>query len=203
MNYRKIWIKANGPIPLDENGISYDIHHLDGNRKNNESSNLIAVSLQEHYDIHWKQGDYGACARIAERMKWDRKEINKLIGLSTKNMFSKQDHPWLGGEFQRQHNKKRIEAGTHHLLGGEQQRTVQNKLIKDGTHNFLREDVKKKTNDKLKSTTKELLKNGNHISQRIFTCPHCGKSGKGAVIKRWHFEKCHNAPAPSSDIVEQ
>jgi hypothetical protein len=55
MNYRKIWEQANGTIPTDELGRSYEIHHIDGNRKNNCLSNLMCVSLEEHYDIHAKQ----------------------------------------------------------------------------------------------------------------------------------------------------
>jgi hypothetical protein len=22
------------------------------------------------------------------------------------------------------------------------------------------------------------------------TCPHCGKTGKGNIMKRWHFDNC-------------
>ena len=29
-NYRKIWVERHGPIPLDENGRTYEIHHIDG-----------------------------------------------------------------------------------------------------------------------------------------------------------------------------
>ena len=51
-NYRKIWIEHNGPIPIDENGRSYEIHHIDGNHSNNHIDNLKCVSIQEHYDMH-------------------------------------------------------------------------------------------------------------------------------------------------------
>ena len=68
MNYRKLWEDANGPIPTDELGRSYEIHHIDGNRKNNCLSNLMCVSLDEHYEIHSKQylvlqhGDTDLCS---------------------------------------------------------------------------------------------------------------------------------------------
>ena len=51
VNYRRIWEKAKGPIPIDENGVSYDIHHIDGNRRNNCIDNLQCVSLKEHFEI--------------------------------------------------------------------------------------------------------------------------------------------------------
>lgn len=56
-NYRNIFIYYNGPIPYDKDGRIYDIHHIDGNDKNHIISNLISVSVQEHYDIHYSQGD--------------------------------------------------------------------------------------------------------------------------------------------------
>jgi hypothetical protein len=31
MKYRKVWEKINGPIPKDDLGRSYEIHHIDGN----------------------------------------------------------------------------------------------------------------------------------------------------------------------------
>lgn len=55
MNYRKLWEQTHGPIPKDEFGRTYDIHHIDGNRKNNSIDNLICLSLEDHYKIHLKQ----------------------------------------------------------------------------------------------------------------------------------------------------
>lgn len=53
VNYRKIWEQFNNKqIP---NG--YHIHHLDGNKENNDPSNLVCLSPEEHWDIHHKQGD--------------------------------------------------------------------------------------------------------------------------------------------------
>lgn len=66
--YRKIWITQNGPIPIDANNRTYEIHHADGNKSNNHINNLLCVSIEEHYDIHYKQQDWGACVMIAKRM---------------------------------------------------------------------------------------------------------------------------------------
>lgn len=68
MNYRKIWKDANGPIPADVTGRPHEIHHIDGDRSNNDISNLLCVSINEHYKIHEDQGDYGACLIMAGRM---------------------------------------------------------------------------------------------------------------------------------------
>lgn len=50
--YRKIYESHYGPIPIDETGRTYEIHHIDGNSENNDISNLKCVSIQEHYNIH-------------------------------------------------------------------------------------------------------------------------------------------------------
>jgi hypothetical protein len=83
MNYRKIWKDHYGEIPIDENGITYDIHHIDGDKENNHISNLKAVSLEEHWKIHFEQGDYSAANMIADRLGkeiysgWHHKEETK------------------------------------------------------------------------------------------------------------------------------
>lgn len=55
-----------------------EIHHIDGNSKNNSIENLIAVTPKEHYEIHKKQGDYAAAAIIATRANISPDERRKL-----------------------------------------------------------------------------------------------------------------------------
>lgn len=66
--YRRIWEKAFGPIPKDNQGRSYEIHHIDGNSDNNSLDNLLCVSIEEHHRIHLQQKEYNAAHLIAERM---------------------------------------------------------------------------------------------------------------------------------------
>lgn len=80
-NYRKVFERYYQASLLD--GI--DIHHIDGNHFNNEPSNLQAVTLEEHYNIHKSQNDYYACIMIAQRMQIkpdDWTEMAKRNGLS-------------------------------------------------------------------------------------------------------------------------
>jgi hypothetical protein len=86
-NYRTIWENYYGEIPKDENGRSYEIHHIDGNNENNDINNLMCVSIKEHYDIHYKQGDWNACALISHRSNVEQFSGYKLKPLSeeTKN----------------------------------------------------------------------------------------------------------------------
>ena len=64
-NYRKIYENYYqcSLIP----GI--DIHHKDGDHSNNDPLNLVAVTLEDHYNIHKSQKDYYAAYLIGLRMK--------------------------------------------------------------------------------------------------------------------------------------
>ena len=179
--YRKIYEGHNGPIPKDTNGRTYDIHHIDGNRKNNHPDNLIAVSVQEHYDIHYSQGDYGACYKIAiHNMKLSPDELSALSRNAQKKLVDAGTHIFLGGEVSRAINTKRVENGSHNFLGGELQR----ERARNGTHPFLGGDVQREMN-------KRTLEAGTHPSQRQWKCEHCGKEGKGASnYTKNHGDKC-------------
>ena len=68
MNYRKIWEEFNDKkIPE-----GYEIHHMDGNHRNNDPQNLLCVSIQEHLDIHYHQQDWGAVQAILIRMNYQK-----------------------------------------------------------------------------------------------------------------------------------
>ena len=61
--YREVWIEANGPIPK-----GMHIHHilpryLGGT---DDLDNLQLVTPEEHYDIHFERGEYGACALLSD-----------------------------------------------------------------------------------------------------------------------------------------
>jgi hypothetical protein len=137
-NYRKIYEQSYGPIPKDEYGRSYDIHHIDGDHTNNDASNLKAVSIQEHYNIHYEQGDWGACLVMSERMNMGPEEKSLLAILNVNNMISNGTHPWLGdGSFQRSVQQQRINDGSHHLLRRLDGTSVTSDRVKDGSHHLL------------------------------------------------------------------
>ena len=141
-NYRKIYIDNFGSIPVDVEGRTYEIHHIDGNHNNNDPTNLKAVSIQEHYEIHYSQGDYYAAFLIGERLKIPPEELSRLASINV---------------------KKQIENGTHNFLKREDGSSVggdtQIKRSKDGSHNFLKREDGSSLG---KTTTEKLLLNGTH-----------------------------------------
>lgn len=124
MNYRKIWEEHYGIIPVDENNIPYEIHHIDGNHYNNEISNLVCVSINEHFNIHYAQGDLPACMLIAKR-------INDYLG----GRFDKQ----LLSDISKRSNAERLNNGTHNFITEDHKaknKTIQKKLYDSGKHHF-------------------------------------------------------------------
>jgi hypothetical protein len=105
-HYRTIYEEHYGPIPKDETGRTFDIHHLDGNKHNNDPSNLIALSIQDHYNIHYSQHDYGACFLIAKRMSKSKELISDLNTKQNIQRVKNGTHLFLNSDFQREMAKR-------------------------------------------------------------------------------------------------
>lgn len=112
-NHRQIYQRHKGPIPKDTEGRSYEIHHADGNPLNNDITNLFAVSINDHFDIHYSQSDWIACFRIAKRMQISAIEKSELARKSALVMVKNGTHNFLGD---RNPTCARAAAGTHHMI---------------------------------------------------------------------------------------
>lgn len=73
-----VWEKYNGEIPK-----GYDIHHIDGNRENNDINNLQMLLEKEHHQIHCNQPERIESAKrnivqaIAKAPEWHRSEAGR------------------------------------------------------------------------------------------------------------------------------
>ena len=113
VNYRKIYEQHYGKIPKDADGRSYQIHHIDGNRDNNDINNLMCVTIQEHYNIHYNQEDWGACYLIGRKMKMPVNELSELVRNQQNVRIANGTHNWLGNN---NPVHKKVANGTHNLL---------------------------------------------------------------------------------------
>jgi len=117
--YRKLYENYYGAIPKDDDGRSYDVHHIDGNSDNNCKENLVALSIKEHYKVHYDQKDWGSCWSISLRMKIspeEKSEIAKKIAT------------------------QRVSDGTNYFVSkenAERMRLIQNERSANGTHVFI------------------------------------------------------------------
>ena len=173
--HRQIYKKFHGTIPKDSEGRSYEVHHIDGNHENNDIANLKAVSLQEHYDIHYQQGDYYACWMIARKLKVPPEELSRIAKLSADERVKNKTHHLLkenrekvgfdNSKHANDSSKLRIELGTHNFLGSN---NPSYERVKKGTHHLLGGSVQKKQ-----------IAEGKHASQVQWTCEVCKKTGRG------------------------
>lgn len=211
--YRKIYENHHGPIPKDNEGRTYEIHHIDGDKQNNHPDNLKCVSIQEHYDIHYSQGDWGACYLIGVKMKLSPAQLSEVATKNNRKRITAGTHILLSGKVQREQARQQLLNGTHPFMRRKDGTSVasdrvkngtnpfcgpdnNSKRIENGTHNWLGPENNRK---KLEAGTHPLqgpnnnntrLENGTHPSQIKITCKHCGKIVGSAMYKRWHGDKC-------------
>ena len=177
MNYRKLWESFNGHIPVDEEGRSYEIHHIDGNRKNNSIENLLAVSIEDHFNIHLNQGDYEAAGLIADRLGLTDSELTELR---------------LKGS-----PKPLLECPYCNKVGGRPQMLqwhFDNCASKTGVK-LTRKKYKCKICSKEIGGASNLIQHERScklkLSKEPLICPHCGFEGKPhSNMERWHFDNC-------------
>ena len=191
-NYRKIYEEYYGPIPSEPNGRTYEIHHIDGNHSNNNPLNLVAVTLQEHYDIHYSQGDYSACGlMVAQRFNRSPEEITEESRWLANKLVEEGRHPFLGGAVQSKANADRILNNTHNFLGSSGNLT----RISNGTHPsqikvccLECKTVSSVSNFKKHHGDMCGIKK-THKTNKLITCPHCSKEGR-RNMQRYHFTNC-------------
>jgi hypothetical protein len=199
MDYRKLWERYNGPIPRDDRGRSFEIHHIDGNRQNNSIDNLICLSIEEHYKLHIEQKDYFAAGLIANRLNLSEEEFRKL------NENKKGRPSPLKGR-KRPNISKAMRGRPSPYKGlkrpeiseakkGKKQPNIS--LSKLGDKNpAKRPEVRAKISATLtgRKIPKEVLEKRSLTvkgrPKKQIKCSHCSKVGGSNLMKRWHFENC-------------
>lgn len=197
--YRKIYEHHHGVIPKDENGRTYEIHHIDGDATNNDPSNLKAVSVMEHYNIHYSQGDYAACLAISGRLQTTPEEKSNLASKATRKRMeegtfhfnSENAKKWSqeqaergtrywGSQKQaerlRAFNKQLVEKGVHPLQGPS---NPVHQKVANGSHHFLGP-----------SSNLKRMQLGTHSSQIKKTCPHCSTVMDSINYAKHHGDNC-------------
>lgn len=163
VDYRKLYESYYGPIPTDDLGRTYHIHHIDGDRTNNDISNLVAVSIENHYRIHKEQGDHAACLKLAKLLNISKEEISHHARENQLNRVRKGTHTFTS-EMAFARNQRWRESDDWHLLGGEHQKRIAQERVKNGTHNFQDPEIMKSHREKIWAPR---------------TCPVCNREGRG------------------------
>jgi hypothetical protein len=168
MNYRKIWENNFGPIPKDEYGRTYEIHHIDGDRNNNKIENLECITIQEHYNKHYKNGEYGACVMIAKRMNLPPEYLSEIQrGKKRPGIggVKKGTSPWNKGKSG--YKLKLSEEGLNNKIKS----TKSKAKIQDSDANFIREQFMLKI-DLNNNDIGKVLANGKKLTYERAFCKH-------------------------------
>jgi hypothetical protein len=112
-SYRIIWEKFNEEkIPK-----GYHIHHIDGNRNNNEPLNLMCISPEDHFKIHLDQcdivclsgkfiqgaSDAGKKGGLASGYKWNDSQRNNLSSILKASYIERGGSPLKGRPISESH----------------------------------------------------------------------------------------------------
>lgn len=164
-DYRKLYESVFGEIPKDSQNRSYEIHHIDGNHNNNSIENLMCISIEDHYSVHYSQGDFNAANLIATRFNMEY--VSGYKRPHSEETKAKLRKPKLNKE---NYKKHKTEAHRQSI-----------RLARVGT--------KRSDSTKLKMSIAKL---GKTPSQNLVQtmCPFCKKKGQQISMRRWHFNNC-------------
>ena len=189
VDYRKLWEDYHKqPIPIDEKGRSYEIHHIDGNRANNSIQNLLCVSIEDHWKIHMERGEMGAANLIAKRLNqvyksgWHHSELTKeRMSQSHKGL-----NTWSKGVLRGP--QKQLKCPYCNKTGGSsgmKKYHFDNCLLKPGNERLSR-SLKEADKIKYRKPKAKITK-----PQKV-KCNYCNIVGDPRPLNRWHFENCKN-----------
>jgi hypothetical protein len=203
--YRKIYEAYHGKIPKDDQGNTFDVHHIDGDRDNNDIENLIALSIRDHYELHLSQGDWNACVPLAERLKLSPEEKSRVSSMAAIRRVLDGTHNFQDKEAAKRNANRRVDEGNHHFVGDtnpvfkqlkEGSHPFQKRLdgtsvtsdrMKDGTHPFVGGKIQRETCLRRMS---EGIHNIGAINSYTSICPHCDRTIKGKGNEKKHQESC-------------
>lgn len=153
VDYRKIWEDAFGSIPKDEQGRSYEIHHIDGDRTNNSLSNLKCVSIDEHFKIHLAQGDLNACHAINIRMSNESTLLGWKHSEEVKDKISKAHKGKKRGPYSEERRKAISEGKKGVVRNRESILKMVETRKKNGSYKVSKETIQKRQETKKRNGT--------------------------------------------------
>lgn len=174
-HYRKVWEEYNKrTIPK-----GYHIHHIDGNHENDDPSNLMCVSAEEHFMLHLLRGDqvalYGKFIQGASdaekkggsksKPRWNEGDKKKNLSISLKESYKKRGgSPLKGRTVSEETRKKMSEAsvgeknamyGKTHTLEVKKKLSDIGKKLTGEKNPFYGKKHSKKTKEMLSQNAKE------------------------------------------------
>ena len=149
----------------------------------NDPSNLIELTVEEHAEAHRKL--YEEYGRVQDRRAW--------LGLAKIMTGAEIIKEILTSPKSEEHKRKISEAHKGKpkpwLLGSRNGAGNAGKPKSEEHKKKIAEAHTGKVRGEFSEEWKQALKDA-QARQPIRTCPHCGVTGKGANMTRYHFDKC-------------
>jgi hypothetical protein len=154
----------------------YYIYHIKGVKIGCSTEPDVRVLKQgyTHYELLETHTDIDV---VSDR----ERELQKQYGYKVDATPYKQSYEWAtkagfearskGGKNAGEVNKLNGHMNRIQILGGKVMGSKQGKVNKESGH---------------------MANLGKINSNKIHTCPHCGKVGKSSSMFQWHFDKCRN-----------
>lgn len=202
--HRRVFKKVHGRSPKP----GYHVHHIDGNHQNNDPSNLIEVSAKDHYDIHRRQNDYGACIMLSSSAQVSPEELADIQRLHGLKCAANKIGIHSDDRDRKSHLAniwRKTPPGRMPVTNGvdilkfktEEEREAFLRIHVDWRKGYperiikgLEKSTRRISSEESKILAQKRLAEGSHNFVIEYTCPCCGTIGKGPMMKRWHFDKC-------------
>lgn len=92
--HRIVWEYHNGPVPK-----GYHIHHVDGDRSNNNIENLTCITARDHESQH---------SQTQERMEYGKMHIERIRPKAVEWHKSKEGLAWHSEQGRQNYRKRKI-----------------------------------------------------------------------------------------------
>lgn len=175
-------------------------------------SNIAYLTPREHFIAHLllekmyhHPGILWATFLMSTEERYNSKDYARLrqkaLPLLSENGTKVMNNNWISHEFRERHRERLSVLWSDHEF---RERHAQR--LRDRTNPGTLEHVRQLSAARGKARLLDPKKNPNNIpgvkeKQReatkarmsnlpVIVCPHCGKSGKGPIMKRYHFNKC-------------
>lgn len=125
---------------------------------------------KERMKDRWKDEEYRAKMSSSMSETWQDEHKRASIIDSMKTRWEDESY--------RQNVSSKVSNTIKNAWATEEYRTVRTQQVNDQWND---PDIRNKMIQGMKNAAKNIP---------IVECPHCGKKGKGSVMKRWHFDKC-------------
>jgi hypothetical protein len=176
----------------------------------NDASNIVSFTAREHFIAHLLLARiYGGTMWHAAHMMSNMKRYNNRSYETVRQEHAKQASLSMSGRTLSEDTKKKISqnkersAKISQSLKGRQKTNEhkeaykRSRLASGGW--VVSDEQKRKVSEKLsgqgnpmwgKTHNEESRKIISEANKQTVSCPHCGKTGGIAIMKRWHFNNC-------------